>query len=90
MSRALVAAALLAICAMALAAQNTPMNKLAERYVKLVLAAGKERFQPVVGGAGQHHEIGVAIRIVERVIRLERHVDGARAALAAGPNWSLQ
>jgi hypothetical protein len=41
MTRALLAAALLATCAMALAAQNTPMNKLAERYVKLVLAMGQ-------------------------------------------------
>ena len=41
MTRALLAAALLATCAMAMAAQNTPMNKLAERYVKLVLAMGQ-------------------------------------------------
>ena len=33
------------------------------------------------GGARQHHEVGVAARDVERIVRLQRNEDGAAAAL---------
>ena len=36
----------------------------------------------LVGGAGQHHEVGRRCCVIERIVRLERNVDGAAATFS--------